>query len=92
MLSGTLLTKVTLQHLLYQNGEYISQKPSDTNYFSMVPNPINNPVNEVSPRIDVPDYDSGLSGESDDSIDVMYHEGYPSRNRMWSSKKNTAGF
>jgi hypothetical protein len=97
MLSGTLLTKVTLQHLLYPAGGNtkdppglnINQPSSGTNIFTPEPNTIND--DEVKPRIYVPAYDSGQNGESDNSIAVLYHEEYPSRNRMWSSRKNTTG-
>jgi hypothetical protein len=44
----------------------------------------NVPVYGIKPRIDVSAYDPG---ESDSSTDVLYHEEYPSKHRMCSSKR-----
>jgi hypothetical protein len=84
MLSETFLTKVTLQHFLYQTGgntydqqnQNLHQQTSNNNnnnYFQYTaPNTKNVPVYGVRPRIGVSDYDPGNNGESGSSIDVMY--------------------
>jgi len=100
MLSDTFLTKVNFQHFLYPTGgntyepqnQNLNQVPSRTNNFQYtVPDTKNGPVYGIKPRIDVSAYDTGQNGESDSYIDVLYHEEYPSKNRMCSSQKNTMG-
>ena len=80
MLSGTLLTKVNLQHILYPTGgntyeqqnQNSNQLPWRPNYFPhTVPDTKNEPVYGAKPRIGISAYDSGNSGELDSSINVL---------------------
>jgi hypothetical protein len=73
MLSGILATKVTLQHLLYPAGgnpnyqslQNTNPVPSGTNYIPSMPNTIIDTGNGIKPQNEVPDYDPGLNGKSD---------------------------
>ena len=60
MLSGTLLTKVTLQHILYPSGGNTYE--SDTK---------NETVYGAKPPLNIYAYDSGNNGELDSSINVL---------------------
>jgi hypothetical protein len=80
MLSDTLWTKVTLQHILYPTGvnmyeqqnQNLNQLPTHSNYFqNTVPDTKNDPVLGFKPRMDISAYDSGNNGESDNSINVL---------------------
>jgi hypothetical protein len=91
MISDTFVTKLILQHILYPTGvnsyelldQNVNQQTSGTNYFPyIVPNTKNNLVYGVKPRINVPAYGPGQNGESNSSIDLMYHEEYPLKNIM----------
>jgi len=100
MLSGTFVTKVTLQHFLYPTGvntndqqnQNLNQQTSSNNRFQYIaPNTKDVPVYGVRTRIGASDNDPGHNGESCSSIDVLYLEEYPLKNRIWSSQKNTIG-
>jgi len=95
MISDTFVTKLTLQHILYPTGDNsydildqnVNRQTSGTNYFPyIVPNTKNNPVYGVNPRIDVAAYNPGQNGESNSSIAVTYHEGYLTKNRIFTKE------